>query len=192
MHGLVNRAIEGFLSDTYGPATARRIMTEAGAPDGFEAMKHDDALTDAVLSAAARNLGKPRVALLEDLGTYLIWHPKVPAVRRLLRFCGADFAEFVASLADLPARVRLAFPDLVLPAIEVRGRGPGAFSLSIDPDFGFGPFLAGVLQAMADDYGTLATLELGGDGAGAAILHVAIHDADFGQGRAFHLASGVA
>ena len=59
----------------------------------------------------SRLLGRPVAGMMEDLGTYLIMNPSFPAVRRLLRFSGVTFLDFLHSLDDLPDRVRLAVPD---------------------------------------------------------------------------------
>ncbi|MDZ7908979.1 MAG: heme NO-binding domain-containing protein [Gemmobacter sp.] len=117
MHGLINRSIQCFLRDTYGAPVWATIVREAGLGfDSFETMlTYDAALTDAVLEAAARVLGKPRDYVLEDLGTYLVTHENTQAVRRLLRFGGVSFADFLHSLEDLPGRARLALPDIELP-----------------------------------------------------------------------------
>ncbi len=58
MHGLINRALQTFISDTFGLAAWAEIQQRAGitpllGPEGFEAMQlYDDSLTDAVLAAA--------------------------------------------------------------------------------------------------------------------------------------------
>ncbi len=109
MHGLVNRSIQCFLRDTYGAELWAKVASEAGiSPAGFEALlSYDDGLTDVVIDAAARRLGKPREALLEDVGIYLAG---LEPLRRLLRFGGVDYVDFLQSLDELPERVRLAVP----------------------------------------------------------------------------------
>jgi len=89
MHGLVNRSLQAFLNDTYGyqlwEAVAQDIDMD---PSGVEAMVQlDDGLTELLVSAAARRLDKPRDALLEDVGAYLVSRE---SLRRLLRFSGPE------------------------------------------------------------------------------------------------------
>ncbi|WP_299349971.1 heme NO-binding domain-containing protein [uncultured Shimia sp.] len=91
MHGLINRAVQCFIRDSYGRERWIEIATlaELGFSD-FEAMLHyDDALTWDVLDAAALSLGVPRETVLEDIGTYLVSHPNVEALRRLLHICAS-------------------------------------------------------------------------------------------------------
>ena len=131
MHGLTNRAIQCFVRDTYGAATWRDVAAEADlGPHGFEAMlRYDDEVTWRVLALVCERLAKPEDAVLEDLGTYLVSHPNVEALRRLLRFGGVDFVDFLHSLDDLSDRARLAVPDLALPPIEVEADSDERFRL---------------------------------------------------------------
>lgn len=196
MHGLVNRALQRFVSDTYGQNLWRRIAAEARLGfETFEAMLHyDDALTEAVLDASVARLGKPREELLEDLGIYLVAHPNSAVLRRLLRFAGQGFEEFLLSLDDLPERVRLAVPDLDFPAIATAPRGTDSRLVTVrSRHAGTGRVIAGALRAMADDYGVLATITFEGADGDAERLLVQVHDAAFAEGRDFHLArSGAA
>ncbi len=191
MNGLINRAIQCFLRDGWGMAVWADTARAAGAPPrGFEPMlDYPPEVTERLLQAAAARLDRARDDLLEDLGTYLVSHPSRAAVRRLLRFGGTDFRDFLNSLEDLPARARLALPDLALPDLRLDPVGRDAFSLSIGPGFaGAGAVALGLLRAMADDYGALVVLEPGMAGHdGAAVLTIRLLDADHAEGRAFTL-----
>lgn len=187
MHGLVNRSVQCFLRDTYGVARWVSVAEEAGIdPSGFEALLvYDDALTDAMIDAAARQLGKPREALLEDVGIYLVG---LEPLRRLLRFGGVDYADFLQSLDELPDRVHLAVPDLDMPDLELKTTGPGRFTLVCGAGHeGFGAVFAGILRAMADDYGALALIEAGGTRT-AETIGIELLEAQFATGRRFDLA----
>lgn len=191
MHGLINRALQRFAEDTRGLS----VWTEAAGAavpglTGFESMfSYDDAVTGKVLAALAKRTGTPEGMLLEDLGTYLVCHPNTEALRRLLRFGGDSFGEFLHSLADLADRARLAVPDLVLPAVEITEHRPGQFRLVTEPGLaGFGHVLIGVLRAMADDYGVLALAGLVSDGPEGARITVSVAEAAFAEGRGFELA----
>ena len=191
MHGLVNRTIQRFLTDTYGEDCWAAIVRAAaiGFCD-FEAMLiYDEALTRKVLDAACKVLDKPCSEVLEDIGTYLVSHPNAEAVRRLLRFGGEDFVDFLHSLDDLPDRARLAVADLQLPALELREHASGRFSLACGPGLpGFGSVMTGILRAMADDYGALATIERERASAdGAEVIAITLVETAFAAGRRFDL-----
>lgn len=191
MHGLINRAIERFVRDTYGREIWGRVMRDAGVEyTEFEPMLlYEVSVTPRVLNALAIALERPLPDILEDIGTYLISHPKVGALRRLLRFGGPNFAEFLHSLDDLPARARLAVPDLALPEMELQEQGGGCFHVGcrgIMP--GFGHVLVGLLRALADDYGALALLEYKGLRNGWEIIEIRLLSAQHTSGRRFELA----
>lgn len=191
MHGLINRAIQRFAEDTQGIAVWAEVAgsVQPGLA-GFEAMlTYDDALTMSVLDALSARTGTPKPMLLEDIGTYLVSHPRSGALRRLLRFGGESFTEFLYSLEDLAERVELAVPDLVLPSVEVTEHAPGRFSIVAGAGLpGLGHVLAGLLRAMADDYGTLALVEIGRCSAEGCRVSVAVAEAAFSAGREFALA----
>lgn len=190
MHGLINRTIQCFVRDTRGPALWSEIaeVAELGFDD-FEAMlSYDPALTRRLLGAAAVRLELPQDALLEDIGTYLVSHANTEAVRRLLRFGGVDFVEFLHSLDDLPDRARLAVEDLVLPRLELSEHSPERFSLTVQTKVqGFGAVLMGVLRAMADDYGALVFLEYVQDTPERERIDIQLIEAAYAEGRGFDL-----
>ncbi len=190
MHGLMNRAIQCFVRDTYGAGAWSAVTREAGLGfESFEPMLHyDPALTDSVVAAACRLLDRPREVLLEDLGTYLVSHPNVEGLRRLLRFGGVDFADFLESLEELRGRGRLALPDLDLPVLSLAEEGPNRFVLTCQsPIPGAGHVVVGLLRAMADDYGSLVLLEHRGGGGGTERIGITLSAPRFSEGRAFDL-----
>lgn len=194
MHGLINRSLQCFVRDTYGPNVWARVARDAGLGfDSFEAMlTYDTALTDAVINAAADLLDRPRDTVLEDLGTYLVSHPKVEALRRLLRFGGVTFVDFLHSLEDLPGRGRLAVPDLDMPQFAVVEHSVDQFQLTCTfPVQGGGQVMMGLLRSMADDYGTLVLLEHQGMQGSADVISIQILDQSFAAGRHFDLAAKV-
>ncbi|MBV1904049.1 MAG: heme NO-binding domain-containing protein [Marinosulfonomonas sp.] len=192
MYGLINRSIQCFICDTYGPDSWKTITGLAGLGfENFEAMmSYDDELTGAVLSGATSHLSKPTESILEDLGTYLASHPNLEGVRRLLRFGGDSFLEFLHSLDDMPGAARLAAPDLILPQLETRDHLGGVFTLYCRfPVPGSGHVMVGILRAMADDYGTLALLEHLGGNSGVETVKIQLLETQFAAGRSFQLSS---
>jgi Haem-NO-binding len=190
MHGLINRTIQSFVRDTRSEALWLEVAKAAELGfDDFEAMlSYDPALTKRALGAVACKLGLPQDALLEDMGTYLVSHKNTEAVRRLLRFGGVDFVEFLHSLDDLPDRARLAVDDLILPQLELRERSAERFTLQVSArQRGFGAVMMGVLRAMADDYGALVLLEYVPEAEGVESIDIQLIEAAFAEGRGFDL-----
>ncbi|MCC1492173.1 heme NO-binding domain-containing protein [Cognatishimia sp. F0-27] len=191
MHGLILRTFEMFVRDTHGQADWERLADNAElGTTTFEAMLHyEPQVFDQLLSHVPQELGKPPEAFLEDLGLYLVSHPNCEGLRRLLRFGGVDFIDFLHSLDELPDRTRLAVSDLDLPDLELREHGPAHFSLRIGEGLpGFGHVLVGLLRAMADDYGTLALLDYSDGFQGAERIEITLVETSFAEGRSFDLA----
>ncbi|SLN22398.1 Heme NO binding protein [Roseovarius albus] len=193
MHGLINQSIQGFVCDTYGHTVWEGVMRQIDPGFAeFEAMlTYEDDVTIAVIDAVSNALDKSPDDVLEDVGTYLISHSKVRAVRRLLRFGGVDFEDFLHSLDDLPARAKLAVPDLILPRLELRDHAPQAFSLMVYPlprvAVAFGHVVLGALRAMADDYGALVFLDHRGQSGEAEMIDITLLEAAFAEGKSFEL-----
>lgn len=190
MHGLINRSIECFVRDTYGPQTWANVMMRANLGfSSFEAMlSYEDSDTFTVLDQTAQELRRTGNDVLEDLGTYLVSHPNVEALRRLLRFGGVSFVEFLHSLDELPDRARLAVDDLNLPQMELREFGANNFTLTCRSDQeGFGHVMMGVLRTLADDYGALVFLEHKGGKPGVETIDITLIETAFAQGRSFDL-----
>lgn len=195
MHGLINRSLQCFVRDTYGQDMWGSVAAGAGAPAaGFEAlMVYEDTLTDRLLTVSEQQLDKPRAVILEDLGTYLVSHPHLEPVRRLLRFGGDNFTEFLVSLDDLPERAALAVPDLQLPQFDVRAHSKLRFTLNSTFSFpGHGYVMVGILRAMADDYGVLALMDHIGGQSLTETISVQMLETHFSSGRAFDLSVGAA
>lgn len=194
MHGLLLRSIQGYVRSTFGVAVWAMVLRRADQPpEGFETMlPYEPAVLDAVVAAAEQELSRPAEMVLEDVGTFLVANPAFPAVRRLLRFGGAGFVDFLHSLEELPDRARLALPTLDLPMIVMDEVSPGRFRLTCDSCFSrLYHVLIGVLRAMADDYGSLVLIEAEpaspATGGNAPILVQVLVD-EHADGRQFDLA----
>ena len=195
MYGLINRSFQNFLADTYGREIWQRVHKRAGFSFAdFEPMlPYDDVLTDQLIQAASAELEKPHESVLEDAGTYLVSHPNAESLRRLLRFGGGDFIEFLHSLDDLPERARLAVPELDMPEVLLDEITPRNFNIEVkSPHSIFGHVLLGLLRAMADDYGALVFMEYKGRTGTTQILTLNVLETAFSEGRSFQLGASAA
>lgn len=190
MHRLVVRAVEEFLRDTYGEALWRDVLAsvEQATAGGTRVSMVPAALrgvrAGAVpIRAAAGILGKTGEEMFEDLGA---WLARREAIRRLLRFSGRDFVDFVLSIEELPGRAHFVIPDLDMPPITVTHEHDGTIRLSLPPDEeDWTAILGGLLRAMADDYGALGLIVIDGSS-----VDVHISDETFSEGRDFQLGAG--
>ena len=187
MDALLLRSLQGYVRDTFGPKVWQAICRRVGLKfETFEPMlRYDLGTADRVAQQAADALGRSVEAIWEDMGTYLVTNPVNEGVRRLLRFGGLGFADFLHSLEEMPGRARLAMPDLDLPEIDLQEIGPERFELRCRSRHkGMVRVLVGMLTAMADDYGTLCLIDPGEDGR----ISVRVLDSFHGQARPFDLA----
>lgn len=186
MDALLLRSLQGYVSDTFGHPVWQAICRRAALTvETFEPMlRYDPGTADRVAHHAADVLGRPVETIWEDMGTYLVTTPDHEGVRRLLRFGGVNFVDFLHSLEEMPGRASLAMPDLVVPEISLTEIRPDLFALYCQsPIRGVPRVLVGMLTAMADDYGTLCVIEAGGEG--RVLVHVL--DSLHAAGRAFDL-----
>ena len=190
MHGLVNCAIQAFATNSYGREVWEEVTRRANLEFfDFETMlSYDDAVTPRVLDALSATLNRARNDVMEDIGTYLVSHPNTESLRRLLRFGGVDFVEFLHSLDDLSDRVKLAVSDLSLPEVELSEHSAEDFTLTcrVGPK-GYGRVMTGVLRSMADDYGVLAILHCEDTSEGYEAISISLIETDFAEGRQFAL-----
>lgn len=187
MDALLLRSLQGYVMDTFGISRWREICRAAGQPAmTFEPMlRYDHGLADKVGEVAARVLGRPVEGVWEDVGIHLVANPDRDGLRRLLRFGGLNFVDFLHSLEELPGRARLALPDKELPELTLLQVGPDRYELRCRTDKKAPPHvLAGVVSAMADDYGALCLIEGVEDGC----TTIRVLDSRHGQARAFDLA----
>lgn len=193
MHGLINRSLENFIRRKYGDAQWAAMMDDLDLGfDSFEPMfVYEDDITQQVIDAVSERLSKPRSVLLEDLGTFMVTDESAERVRRLLRFGGVDYEDFLHSLEDLPGRARLAVAELKLPDLELNDYGGGEFDLTIlNGPVGFGHVLLGMLRALADDYGALALVDFVDQMQDSERLAIRLLDVGYQEGRQFDLAVG--
>ncbi|MER5170521.1 heme NO-binding domain-containing protein [Thioclava sp. GXIMD2076] len=205
MHGLINTSIQTFLTGNYGPSVWLDVASDLGiSPEGYEAMlTYDNAHTDALLAAASARLNKPPLVFLEDLGAYVAM---IEPVRRLLRFSGPNYREFLSSLSELQGRAQMALPDLEMPEITCSLEQSGVYRLRVhSPVLGWGAAITGLVRAMADDYGALAFIEyldqehdpealtdeeIRAEGLLRESVLVTLLEESFAEGRSFDLAIG--
>lgn len=190
MHGLVNKALQDFLVETYGREIWDAIRRDAGIEfDTFEPMMQYDAiLTQRVLHAVTFRLVRTSAAFLEDLGTWLVTRPENDSLRRLLRFGGADFQDFLCSLDELPGRVKLAIPHFDVPLLHLNFPEKTKAALILTwPEVNLTPVVAGAVRALADDYGALVLLETQDTARLSSVIEVELLDNSFAEGRDFDL-----
>lgn len=186
MDALLLRSLQGYVRDTFGKPAWQSICRAADLKfETFEPMlRYDPGMADRVAFFAAKILGRSVDTVWEDMGTYLVTNPSHEGVRRLLRFGGSGFADFLHSLEEMPGRARLAMPDLDLPEFSLTEIDQDRFEVRCRSRIeGMQRVVVGILTAMADDYGSLSLIEPEADGR----IVVQILDSSHTSGRRFDL-----
>lgn len=180
MYGLVNRTIEQFALDAHGDSGWAAVAAGAGLdPRGFDLLTHyQPGLNERLLGSLAAHRGCTPCELAEDIGAWLAQRGQI---RYLLRFGGREFADFVMSLEELPGRIQLVVRGMAVPPIKVRRLAQGC-RITSGGDRVWLHALAGVLHAMADDYGVLAVIEVDRGG-----ITVDVPLVDFNEARPFSI-----
>lgn len=179
MHRLVQRAIEEFIIATYGSD----VWTKVAAGSRHRITSNDETHGQKVMHAASGELGKPYVEMWEDLGA---WLARLEPMRRLLRFSGRDFKDFLQNIVDLPDYTRMVVPDLKMPGMTVVTEDEVLRILVRRRDPEWIHAIAGVVRVMADDYGALGLIWVEPDG-----IAVQVSDDSFAEARDFHLGAGI-
>lgn len=162
MHGTINRGLQTYVCDIFGTETWEDACAQAElASFNFETMlSYDDEITDRVIDALTRVLGRERADVLEDFGTFVVSESRLQSVRKLLRFGGENYVEFLHSLEDVHDRAKIAMPDLDVPQFELEIKSETEFVLHYSFEkLGFGAVFLGLLRGMADDYGALILID---------------------------------
>ncbi|WP_170125378.1 heme NO-binding domain-containing protein [Jannaschia seohaensis] len=191
---MICKSLEAFLISSHGPDLWERVRRMAGLREPcFETMRcYDDAVFARVLTAAATLLDQPETGVMEDVGTFICTHPPLEAVRRLFRFCGETFRDFLYSLDEIDARARMALPDLTLPSFSLHPVGEDRYEVRSHWSHpGASGVLTGVLRVLASEYGALVLIDEGErwpeDGGWSESISVRLFEEHFHEPTAFAL-----
>jgi hypothetical protein len=178
MIGLIDRAIEEFLRATYGEELLCSLTNDMALFEG-KPLPDLEGYGQLALARAAHRMSKSGSEMLEDLGS---WLTRIEPIRRVLRFSGRDFQDFLMSLEELPGRAHLVVPWLNMPRLRVAYEARSVTILIDGATADWQPVLVGLIRGMADDYGALCLIaaEEGG-------IRVDIWDECFTEGRLFRL-----
>ena len=162
MHGMINRGLQSFVHDYYGAKKWEETCVAANLPFySFETLVYyEDDVSKRLLEALSVVLDRAKEDILEDLGTYIVTDEQLSGIRRLLKFGGETYEDFLMSLDDFSARLKVAMPFLQVPTLTLDQLSDDVYAVHYEYTFaGYGPVLLGLLRAMADDYGALVTIE---------------------------------
>ena len=120
----------------------------------------DDALTYAVIGAVGERLALDRDAALEAFGRHWIAYAGASAFARVMAMAGGDIETFIENLDRMHASIKSTMPMARMPHFALLSTGPDAVVVLYDSEReGLGPFVRGILQAVAERFGESMTIE---------------------------------
>ena len=172
MYGLVNKAVQDYITGTFGEATWATVRAKAGFEDTefIPLQSYPDELTFKLVGAACEATGSEPAKLVEEIGAYWVAFTGRQGYGSLMDQLGADFAEALANLDAMHVRVALMMPNLKPPSFRVLERGDRRLTLAyISKRQGLAPMVIGLVKGLGHRYGLdpVVTLqkarEAGGD-----------------------------
>lgn len=156
MYGMIHRAILD-MANELSPG-GRSDLLEPDGPFQAElfisAATHDDAVTFALVEAAARRLDLSQDEFLHSLGRYWIRFADSGSYGPLMRMAGDTLEEFVSNLDRMHEGVLDGLPGAITPRFELRASEAGRLVVRyISPRKGLEPFVGGLLRGLLDRFG---------------------------------------
>lgn len=121
MYGIVNKAIEGLVTENFGEAVWQKVRINSGIEfDNFISNNsyHDD-VTYKLAISASEVLGAPLSQVLFLFGEYWILNTGLQHYGSLMHSGGANLKEFLFNLPNFHSRVMLMFPNITPPEFKV-------------------------------------------------------------------------
>lgn len=158
MYGLVNRAIEGMVCDSYGPATWETIKTRAGVdvPVFVSNESYPDEVTYQLVGAASEVLQSPAEEILKAFGEYWVLNTALKAYGPLMHTGGRTLKDFLMYLPHFHVRVQAIFPKLAPPEFSCENVGDDSLDLHYKTGrpAGLEPFVEGLVRGLAKMFET--------------------------------------
>ncbi len=155
MYGLVNRALQQLVCAQHGKRVWDEIRARAGVADEvFVRMEsYPDEMTHGLVTAASEVLGEPSEVLLKEFGRYWMRYTMVEGYGALLSGLGPSFADALAALDAMHARVALMYPALKPPRFTISNVGPDRISLHYRSErSGLAPMIIGLVEGLGERY----------------------------------------
>ena len=156
MYGLVNQAVQDFVTQRLGAETWKTVREKAGVqdPEFLPLQQYPDELTFAMVGAACEATGRDAATLVEEIGVFWVTFTAQRGYGPLLDQLGATFPEALAALDAMHVRVALMMPNLKPPSFRVRDVKARSLTLDyISHRAGLAPMVIGLVKGLGHKYG---------------------------------------
>lgn len=163
MYGLVNRALQDFVTREFGPEKWTIIRQKAGVNEiVFVSMEsYPDDITYKLARVTSEVLGIPIDKALEAFGAYWVTYTAREGYGEMLNMCGGSLKEFMMNLNSLHARIRLSFPQLkppLLKCMDIQDRSLILHYYSDRP--GLAPMVIGLIKGLGKRFSVEVDISL--------------------------------
>ncbi|MBU6266060.1 MAG: heme NO-binding domain-containing protein [Sphingomonadales bacterium] len=156
MYGMIHRALRGMVIEQAGEAAWDEIERGLGfgPAQQISAQIYDDAVTLAMVGAAAERMKLPVAELLGRFGRHWIGFAERGSYGAIMDFTGRDLASFIGNLDRMHQAVLAALPEARVPSFELVDATPGRLRVRYRSEReGLEPFVAGLLEGLLDRFG---------------------------------------
>lgn len=162
MYGMVNLAIQGFISERYGETVWQEVKARAAPSiEQFLTMEqYPDEMTQGIMMAASEISGDNIAELMDNVGEYFVGFARHSGYGELLQIIGTTLPETLSNLDNMHTRVGLSFPELRPPVFwctEVEEHSLVLHYQSVRE--GLGSMIPGTVRGLAAMLNTTAEIE---------------------------------
>jgi Haem-NO-binding len=152
MYGLVNKAVQGFVTKEFGAEAWDAVRREAGITEvAFVGLNpYPDDITYKLVGAGSKLLNIPAEKILEAFGQYWMTFTAQEGYGPMLAMMGETLPDFLRNLNPMHERLRLTFPKLNPPRIIVSDETSDCLRVHYYSErAGLAPFVIGLLKGLA-------------------------------------------
>jgi hypothetical protein len=181
MYGMVNKAIEGLITEQFGEDIWEQIVVLSGIEeDSFISLDpYPDSVTYDLVGAASKILDLPAEGLLQAFGTYWTKYVGREGYTEIMELEDKPLGEFLVQLNEMHTRVAMTFPELDPPSFEIDILKDGEFDVHYRSNReGLAAMTLGLLEGILELMelkGTVAWKTRKGDDADHDVFRVQVH-----------------
>ena len=157
MYGMVNKALEGMISNDHGQEAWEEIKRRAGVDvEAFVSTEgYPDEVTYKLVGAATEFLDVSAQDLLEQFGVYWVVKTAGEGYGDLMAAGGNNLREFLINLPNFHNRVSLMFPHLQPPQFRCSDIQEDSIRLHYHSHReGLAPFVVGLIKGLGQRFST--------------------------------------
>jgi len=163
MYGMVNKSLQGMITQDWGPDVWEAVKARAGVTQTMflSNSSYPDEVTYQLVGAAVQELGRPAAEILERFGRHWVLHTVQEGYSTLLDAGGDSLKLFLQNLPDFHARVTLIMPNLRPPLFDCSEVGERSLKVHYrSTRDGLSSFVIGLLQGLGERFKTPAKVSL--------------------------------